>query len=249
MLEPVMRKKIIAGNWKMHGSIEEVTQLLTQLANTIDRLPVDTECVVFPPAIHIPLTQKLLHHSPISWGGQNCYPKEAGAYTGEHSVLMFKEYGCRYLLVGHSERRQLFGEDEKKIAEKFHHIKEHGIIPVLCVGETLEQREAGQTYNILAHQLASIAESNASCFERCIIAYEPIWAIGTGKTATPVQVQDVHAYIRSYIDTAEVSILYGGSVNEKNASALFAMPDVDGGLIGGASLNAQKFVEIVQCIN
>ena len=203
----------------------------------------------------MPLTQALLTNSLIEWGGQNCYPEISGAFTGEHATTMFKEFGCRYILVGHSERRQLFNEDEKIVAKKFHHVKEHGMIPLLCIGETLEQREQGLTKSVLANQLKAVSANDELSFYNCIIAYEPIWAIGTGKTATPSQVQEIHAFIRNEISSlgkvsgSNVSILYGGSVNANNASALFAMPDVDGGLIGGASLNAQQFVEIVQCIN
>ncbi|MFA5958937.1 MAG: triose-phosphate isomerase [Tatlockia sp.] len=249
-----MRQKIVAGNWKMNGRISAINALLQQLLIAINKQDA-TQCLVFPPAIYIPLVQDLLNHSAIQWGAQNVYPKESGAFTGELSAPMLKEYGCRYVLVGHSERRHLFGEDEKIVAEKFHHVKEHGMIPVLCVGETLEERQKGLTAQVLAKQLLAITSNHADCFKACVVAYEPVWAIGTGQTALPEQVQQVHADIRALVadfnrdDADHLSIVYGGSVNEKNAAALFAMPDVDGGLIGGASLNAQQFVEIVKCIN
>jgi triosephosphate isomerase len=254
----VTRKKMVAGNWKMNGRLDTVEPLLRDLKtelNAINFATRNVECVVFPPAIFIPTTQASLEGSGIAWGGQNVYPALQGAYTGEHSVLMYSDFGCRYMLVGHSERRQLFGEGEKFIAEKFHLIKEHDMIPLLCVGETLEERSQGRTQAVLQSQLCALLERDSRCFRDAVIAYEPVWAIGTGKTATPVEVQEVHLFIREQIrayspeDAGRVTVLYGGSVNEKNAQALFAMPDVDGGLVGGASLNAKQFVEIVKCIN
>ena len=253
-----MRKKIVAGNWKMNGRLPEVRQLLLDLKtqfNEIKPLSVNVDCVVLPPAIYVPLVQQVLQESQIQWGGQNSYPALQGAFTGEHSLLMFQDYGCRYLLVGHSERRRLFAESENFIAEKFHLIKDHGMIPLLCVGETKEERAQGRTQDVLAEQLRVHLLKDKHCFNKAVIAYEPVWAIGTGQTAEPYEVQDVHAFIREQIsafsrdDANRVPVLYGGSVNEQNAASLFAMPDVDGGLIGGASLNAKQFLEIVKCIN
>lgn len=250
-----MRQKIVAGNWKMNGRLADVKQLLTDLRAQLPHLSEGVACVLLPPAIYIPLTSDYLQDSPIQWGGQNVYPALQGAYTGEHSLLMFKDYDCRYLLVGHSERRQLFCETEKFIAEKFHLIKEHGMIPLLCVGETLQERTEGNMKLALKRQLSQILENDSRSFENAVIAYEPVWAIGTGRTATPEEVQEAHSFIREQIslyhenDAMRVPLLYGGSVNETNAAQLFAMPDVDGGLIGGASLNARQFVEIVKCIN
>ncbi|KTC76875.1 triose-phosphate isomerase [Legionella brunensis] len=249
-----MRNKIVAGNWKMNGNVSQITSLLQQLLALMDS-SITASCVVIPPSIYLALAQQLLATSKISWGAQNVYPQDAGAFTGEVSGPMLRDYGCKYVLVGHSERRHLFGEDEKFVADKFHHVKEHGMIPVLCVGETLEERQQGLTEQVLTKQLLAVTESNNRCFKDCIIAYEPVWAIGTGKTALPEQVQEVHSSIRALVskfnqdDANQLSILYGGSVNEKNASSLFAMPDVDGGLVGGASLNARQFVDIVKCIN
>ncbi len=240
------------GNWKMNGSLQSIHTLLEEL---VTQLPGNgSHCVIFPPAIYLPLVTEKLTNTPICWGAQNVYPQEKGAFTGELSGPMLNDYRCSYVLVGHSERRHLFHEDEKFVAEKFHHVKLHDMIPVLCVGETLEQREKGLTEEVLSKQLLAIKEVDED-FKDCIIAYEPVWAIGTGKTASPEQVQEVHVFIRTLIgesnkvEATTLPILYGGSVNEKNASSLFAMPDVDGGLVGGASLNAHQFVEIVKCIN
>lgn len=249
-----MRKKIVMGNWKMNGRIDQVSALLHDLLSLFPRQS-GADCVVFPPAIYLPLVSGQLAGSDIAWGAQNVYPQDAGAYTGELSAPMLRDYDCQYVLVGHSERRCLFHEDEKFIAEKFHHVKVHGMIPVLCIGETLAEREQGLTEHVLAKQLMAVTHIGNHFFERCVVAYEPVWAIGTGKTATPEQVQVVHRFIRDWVanidqgSAQKLSILYGGSVNENNAHALFAMPDVDGGLIGGASLNARQFVEIVKCIN
>lgn len=250
-----MRKKMVAGNWKMNGSRVLVQQLLEEITKQIIQLPHRATSVVFPPAIYIPLAQSILEGTSLQWGGQNAYMALQGAFTGEHSVLMFKDYGCHYMLVGHSERRHIFHETEKNIAEKFHLVKEHGMIPVLCVGETLDERENGATKYVLSRQLSMLLEKDPQCFKDAVIAYEPVWAIGTGRTAHPEQAQEAHAFIRAEIErfnacvSQEVTILYGGSVSEKNAASLFAMPDVDGGLVGGASLNAAQFVEIISCIS
>lgn len=248
-----MRQKFIMGNWKMNGSHQEISTLLQAIQ---EHLPASkAQSVVFPPSIFIPFVRELLANSPIAWGAQNVYPQDAGAYTGEISAPMLKEFACKYILVGHSERRRLLNESEKFVAEKFHHVKDHDMIPVLCVGETQEERSRGLTEEILSQQLLAITEIGTQVFQRCIIAYEPVWAIGTGLTASPEQVQEAHKFIRSLVagfdnDAAKsLPILYGGSVSEKNASSLFAMPDIDGGLVGGASLKAQQFVEIVKCIN
>lgn len=248
-----MRKKLVMGNWKMNGNRQQVTGLLQDLLTLLPEHA--TECVVLPPAIYLPLVSNALANSRIQWGAQNVYSKDHGAYTGEISAPMLNDYNCRYVLVGHSERRHLFKEDEKFVAEKFHHVKDHGMIPVLCVGETLAERDQGLTEQVLTEQLLAITKKGSDFFGSCVVAYEPVWAIGTGQTATPEQVQAVHVFIRELVakfnqDHAQsLSILYGGSVNEQNAQALFAMPDVDGGLIGGASLHARQFVEIVKCIN
>ena len=249
-----MRQKIVAGNWKMNGQFQQVIELINQLKEQIDT-DSTAQVVVMPPAIYIPLVNELLGSSNIAIGSQNVYPKDYGAFTGELSAPMIKEFNCSYVLVGHSERRQYFNEDENFVAQKFHHVKDHGMIPVLCVGETLIEREKGQTEQVIAKQLLAVSEKSKNCFRECVVAYEPIWAIGTGKTASPEQAQEVHQFIRGLVaeinksDAERLTLLYGGSVNENNARALFAMPDIDGGLVGGASLNAKQFVEIVKCIN
>lgn len=251
-----MRKKIVAGNWKMNGGLQSVIDLSKQLRESSTRIHSDhmAEILVIPPAIYIPAVHELLRDTDIKLGAQNVYPKDSGAFTGEISAPMLKDFGCTYVLVGHSERRQYFHEDENFVAQKFHHVKEHGMIPVLCVGETLIERESGQTEQVIAKQLLAI-HNNKSCFAHCVVAYEPVWAIGTGKTASPEQAQEMHQFIRKLVaeinesDAQSLSILYGGSVNEQNAKGLFAMADIDGGLVGGASLNAKQFLEIVTCIN
>ena len=249
-----MRQKIIAGNWKMNGRIEQIVQLINELKQLLN-FKQTSKVMVAPPAVYLSLVNELLMGSTIELGAQNVYPKDYGAYTGEVSAPMLKELNCQYVLIGHSERRQYFHESENFIADKFHHVKEHGMIPLLCVGETLTEREAGQTKQVIGKQLEAITAKNNDSFQNCIIAYEPVWAIGTGKTALPEQVQNVHRFIRGWVaeknnnSAQELPILYGGSVNEHNATALFAMPDVDGGLVGGASLNAKQFVEIVKCIS
>jgi triosephosphate isomerase len=249
-----MRHKIVAGNWKMNGQLQQVIQLTNELKTLLD-FTRDTQVIVMPPAIYIPQVSEILAYSKIDIGAQNVYPKDFGAYTGEISAPMLKDFNCGYVLVGHSERRHCFHEDENFVAQKFHHVKDHGMIPVLCVGETLSEREKGQTEQVIARQLLAVSENDRNCFRGCVVAYEPVWAIGTGKTATPEQAQEVHYFIRNLVaeinnsDAERLPLLYGGSVNENNAKALFAMPDVDGGLVGGASLNAKQFVEIVKCIN
>jgi triosephosphate isomerase (TIM) len=249
-----MRHKIVAGNWKMNGQLHQVVQLTNELKELLDS-DYSSQVVVMPPSIYIPQVRDILLDSTIEVGAQNVYPKDFGAYTGEVSAPMLKDFDCRYVLVGHSERRHCFQEDENFVAQKFHHVKDHGMIPVLCVGETLVERENKQTEQVIARQLLVVSEQDKNCFRDCVVAYEPVWAIGTGKTASPEQAQEVHQFIRKLIaeinnnDADRLSLLYGGSVNGNNAKALFSMPDVDGGLIGGASLNVKQFVEIVKCIN
>ncbi|HAT2070547.1 TPA: triose-phosphate isomerase [Legionella pneumophila] len=249
-----MRQKIVAGNWKMNGQIQQVTELVSQIEELIS-FDCAAQVAVMPPSIYIPTVRDCLRTGKIVVGAQNVYPKDYGAYTGELSAPMLKDFDCRYVLVGHSERRQFFHEDENFVAQKFHHVKDHGMIPVLCVGETLSERENGKTEQIIAQQVLAVSAKGKDCFRDCVVAYEPVWAIGTGKTATPEQAQKVHQFIRDLVreindsDAKHLTLIYGGSVNENNAKALFSMPDIDGGLVGGASLNAKQFVEIVKCIN
>jgi triosephosphate isomerase (TIM) len=250
-----MRQQLVMGNWKMNGSRDSIHQLLDGMLELFPSdLDAGAEVVVFPPAIYIPEVAAQLRGSRIKWGAQTVSFEASGAYTGELSVDMLKDYGCTYVLVGHSERRTLFHEDEKCVAKKFHRVKERDMIPVLCVGETALEREKGLTMSVLEAQLRAIVHDGAGDFEASVIAYEPIWAIGTGQTATPEDAANVQASIRDIIaelspkDADRLPIVYGGSVNEKTAGALFAMPEIDGGLVGGASLNAKQFLDIVTCI-
>jgi triosephosphate isomerase len=249
-----MRQKVVVGNWKMNGQTAQVIQLIDEL-KTLLNSETNPQIVVMPPLIYIPLVNELLKSTKLSIGAQNVYPKDFGAYTGEISAPMLKEFSCQYVLVGHSERRRYLHENEIFVAQKFHHVKEHGMIPVLCVGETLDEREKGQTEQIISNQLLAVVELNKDSFHHCVVAYEPVWAIGTGITASPEQAQEMHQFIRGLVaeinnnDAERLTLLYGGSVNEHNAETLCSMPDIDGVLVGGASLNAKQFVEIVKCIN
>ncbi len=238
-----MRKPLVAGNWKMNGGKEFVAELLSGLNGGNDAV----EVAVFPPYVLIPLAAEELADKEISYGAQNVSEHESGAYTGEVATSMLVELGCQYVLVGHSERRSLYGESSEQVAAKFVAAQAAGLTPVLCVGETLEQREAGETQDVVAGQLQAVIDL-AGLDNVCsaVVAYEPVWAIGTGKTATPEQAQEVHHAIRQQLGEAgdKTRILYGGSVNAANAAELFAKPDIDGGLVGGASLKAGDFNEI-----
>lgn len=249
-----MRRKLVAGNWKMHGSLVTNNQLLDEIIKGLQGSH-DADYAVCVPYPYLPSVKSSLQNSNIAWGAQNVSQYEKGAYTGEISASMLNDFECRYVIVGHSERRALYGESSFIVAEKFLAAQKSGIIPILCVGETLEQRESGVTERIIEEQLTTVINlSGVESLQKAVIAYEPVWAIGTGKTATPQQAQDVHTFIRSVIsklnsNTAkELVILYGGSVKANNAAELFLMPDIDGGLIGGASLIASDFVAICQAI-
>ena len=245
-----MRKPIVAGNWKMNGTRSEVISLVESIKQGIGKRNA-VDVAVFPSFVHIQQVEQLLVGSPVTWGGQNLYMGASGAFTGEVSGPMLKDLGCRYVLVGHSERRQVFHEDLTLIAAKFKAAQQFGLQPILCVGETLSQREKGQTEKVIQEQLQSVVEAaGISAFHQAVVAYEPVWAIGTGQTATPDQAQEIHAFIRLWVGKQEVDvgntlrILYGGSVKADNAASLFAMADIDGGLVGGASLDAKNFLEI-----
>jgi len=239
-----MRTRLVAGNWKMNGSLRANAGLLqalkesTKQSDGVDR----AVCVPFP---YLPQVSAALAGSGIAWGGQNVSEHESGAYTGEVSGAMLKEFGCRYAIVGHSERRMLYGEDDARVAAKFAAAKGAGLVPIVCVGETLEQRERGETESVVARQLDALGD-----LSEAVLAYEPVWAIGTGRNATPKQAQEVHAFLRARVAASDkavagnLTILYGGSVKAANAKDLFAMPDIDGGLIGGASLTAPDFIAI-----
>jgi triosephosphate isomerase (TIM) len=229
------RTRLVAGNWKMHGSRAANRTLLAAI---LKGLPKGTQCVVCPPFPYLSEVAEQLRGTAVALGAQNVSEHAQGAYTGEVSAAMLKELGCRYAIVGHSERRQIYGETDKQVAAKFAAASGAGLTPILCVGETLAEREAGKTEEVVARQLGAVA------FKDGVLAYEPVWAIGTGKNATPEQAQEVHAFLRKKVPH-DTTILYGGSVKAQNAKAIFAMPDVDGGLIGGASLVAEDFLAIL----
>jgi triosephosphate isomerase (TIM) len=245
-----MRKILVAGNWKMHGSRAAVNSLLQEiLAGTSGSEHADL--AVFPPFPYLQQTRELLRKSPVAWGGQTLNPAPQGAYTGEVSASMLLDFGCRFVLVGHSERRSLYRESDDDVAARFETAQQAGLEPVLCVGESLQERESGATESVVARQLEAVIERcGIEAFESATIAYEPVWAIGTGKTASPDQAQAVHRFIRDKlakwdgIISGQIRILYGGSVNRSNAAALFAQDDIDGGLVGGASLKAGEFLAI-----
>jgi triosephosphate isomerase len=230
------RTRLVAGNWKMHGSRAANRALLDAI---LKGLPKGTQCAVCPPFPYLADVAEQLRGTSVALGAQNVSEHAQGAYTGEVSAAMLKEMGCRYAIVGHSERRQIYGETDKQVAAKFAAASGAGLTPILCVGETLAEREAGKTEEVVARQLGAVA------FKDGVLAYEPVWAIGTGKNATPEQAQAVHAFLRKKVPQ-DTTILYGGSVKAQNAAAIFKMPDVDGGLIGGASLVAEDFLAILK---
>ena len=245
-----MRQPLVAGNWKMHGSRAENAQLVGGLLDLLQPGK-RAEIMVCPPFPYLMETARLLKDSGVALGSQSVCAEAQGAFTGEVSAAMLKDVGCQYVLVGHSERRQLYGENDNLVARKFVAAQSQGLVPVLCVGETLEEREGDQTTAVVARQLeAVLAVSGIQSLARAVIAYEPVWAIGTGRTASPEQAQAVHAMIRAKLAERDatiggsVRILYGGSVKASNAQELFAMPDIDGGLVGGASLKADEFARI-----
>ena len=236
------RVRLVAGNWKMHGSRQANRALLDGLVAGGPQVG-GVECTVCVPFPYLGEVAAQLKGTPIAWGAQNASEHAQGAYTGEISAAMLAEFGCRHVIVGHSERRQLYRETDAQVAAKFAAVKAAGMTPILCVGETLEERDAGKTEQVVARQVLAVLEKNP--FENAVLAYEPVWAIGTGRNATPEQAQEVHAFLRRKVPS-ETAIVYGGSVKPQNAAAIFAMPDVDGGLIGGASLVAKDFLDIVK---
>jgi triosephosphate isomerase len=233
------RVRLVAGNWKMHGSRASIAALLDAL---VEGNPTSA-CAVCVPFPYLTQVAERLRGTRIAWGAQNVSEHAQGAYTGEVSAAMLAEFGCRYVIVGHSERRQLYCETDAQVAAKFAAVRSAGMTPILCVGETLAQREAGETEAVVQRQVLAVMERNS--LENAVMAYEPVWAIGTGRNASPEQAQAVHAFLRQRVP-AETPILYGGSVKPQNAAEIFAMPDVDGGLIGGASLVAKDFLDIVK---
>jgi len=231
------RARLVAGNWKMHGSRASNRALLDALLKELPVQGVESAvCVPFP---YLAQAGERLTGTALHLGAQNVSEHAQGAYTGEVSAAMLAELGCRYVIVGHSERRQLYGEGDAQVAAKFAAVQKAGMTPILCVGETLAEREAGKTEAVVGRQLEAVR------FESGVLAYEPVWAIGTGRNASAEQAQEVHSFLRQRVP-AQTTILYGGSVKPQNAAAIFAMPDVDGGLIGGASLVAKDFLDIVK---
>ncbi len=241
-----MRRKLVAGNWKMNGSLGANADLLAAIAAA---RPFGCEAAVCVPYPYLPQTAAALAGTDIVWGAQDCSAHESGAYTGEVSAAMVAEFGCRFAIVGHSERRQYHGESDDLVAAKAGAALARGVIPIVCVGETLAQRDAGETERVVRRQLAAAIGALADRIGETVVAYEPVWAIGTGRNATPEQAQSVHAALRKQLRAATPSadtirIIYGGSVKADNAAALMAQPDIDGALVGGASLKAAEFIAV-----
>jgi triosephosphate isomerase len=244
-----MRRKLVAGNWKMHGSLAENEALLAGVLAGV--ASAKTDVAVCAPYPYLAQLQAKLAGSAIAWGAQNLSQHGKGAFTGEVSAAMLRDFGCKYVIVGHSERRALYGETDEIVAAKFEAAQAAGLVPILCVGESLDERERGVTEQVVARQLdAVIGKSGVGALADAVVAYEPVWAIGTGKTATPQQAQEVHAFIRGKIAALDPAVAqgliiqYGGSMKANNAAELLAQPDIDGGLIGGASLVADEFLAI-----
>jgi triosephosphate isomerase len=243
-------KKLIVGNWKMNGGLASNEALLSSVLKGASALS-GVELAVCVPAPYLAQVQNRLQGSAMAWGSQDVSAHEQGAYTGEVSGQMLKDFACRYAIVGHSERRQYHGETDEVVATKAQRALAAGITPIVCVGETLAEREAGQTESVVKRQLAAVIHTVGHCTSELVVAYEPVWAIGTGLTATPEQAQQVHAVLRAQLMAASqkanrVHILYGGSMNAANAASLLAQADIDGGLIGGASLESADFLSIAQ---
>ncbi|MDF3011180.1 MAG: cbbJ [Burkholderiales bacterium] len=236
------RTRLVAGNWKMHGNRAANAALLDAILRGQGG-DASAECAVCVPFPYLAQVGERLRGTAVAWGAQNVSEHAQGAYTGEVSAAMLADFGCKYVIVGHSERRQLFGESDGQVAAKFAAARKGGLTPILCVGETLAEREAGRTEQVVGRQLDAVLSS--SSFGDAVLAYEPVWAIGTGRNATPEQAQAVHAFLRTKVPS-ETCILYGGSMKAANAAGLLAMPDIDGGLIGGASLAAEEFLAILR---
>lgn len=251
-----MRRSLVAANWKMHGSREFIEELLATLTRDLDVVSEEVEIVVCPPSPYLGLSQELLRNSPILLGAQNAHEASDGAFTGEVAAQMLNDFDVAMVIVGHSERRQIFAETDAQIAAKCHAVIAQGMTPILCVGETLQEREAGSAEAIVARQLDAVLDvCSIASMADAVIAYEPVWAIGTGKTATPAQAQEMHGFIRELLSKrdsvigAGMRILYGGSVNAGNAAQLFAEKDIDGGLVGGASLKSEEFITICKSVS
>ena len=251
-----MRKNIVAGNWKMNKTLQEGIALAKELNEMLATEKPNCDVIICTPFIHLASVTPLVDPAKIGVGAENCADKESGAYTGEVSAAMVASTGAKYVILGHSERRAYYHETVEILEEKVKLALANGLTPIFCIGEVLEEREANKQNEVVAAQLASVFSLSAEDFSKIILAYEPVWAIGTGKTATPAQAQEIHAFIRSQVaekygqEVAEnCSILYGGSCKPSNAKELFANPDVDGGLIGGAALKAADFKGIIDAFN
>jgi triosephosphate isomerase len=245
-----MRKVLIAGNWKMNGSRDSIKALLDGIKSGIGTVN-KADVAVCAPYVYLSDVAEQLKGTPVAWGAQNVSTEASGAFTGEISASMINDFGCTYIIVGHSERRTLYGETDDIVAKKYGVVLEAGMTPIFCIGETLDEREKGVTEDVVARQVQAVIDAHGvESLGKGVIAYEPVWAIGTGKTASPEQAQDVHAFIRGMIAKAsadvadKIIIQYGGSMNAGNAKDLLAQPDIDGGLIGGASLKAEDFLTI-----
>jgi len=247
--------KLIVGNWKMNGSLAANQVLLDEICLGLQvRVLKGCDVAVCVPSVYVHQVQTQLKKSPIAWGAQDVSAHVSGAYTGEISATMLREFECRYVLVGHSERRQYHQESDAMVAAKAQQALASGVTPIVCVGETLAEREAGRTMEVVKRQLAAVVHTLGPCITEVVVAYEPVWAIGTGRTASPEQAQEVHAVLRTQLQAAckegrMPRILYGGSMNAANAASLLAQPDIDGGLIGGASLKSSDFLAIVDAAN
>jgi triosephosphate isomerase (TIM) len=245
-----MKPKLIAGNWKMNGSLAANEALVKAILEGMSRPP-RADVAVCVPAVYLAQVQALLAlGAGVTLGAQDVSAHEVGAFTGEISAAMLRDFGARYAIVGHSERRRYHGESDAVVANKAQRALAAGLTPIVCVGETLAERESGQTEEVIKRQLAAVVHTNGHCISEIVVAYEPIWAIGTGQTATPEQAQQVHAVLRKQLQAASshadrVRILYGGSMNAQNAASLLVQPDIDGGLIGGAALKASDFLTII----
>lgn len=249
-----MRKKIVAGNWKMNNDLSQSVNLISEIKNAVAGKELNAEIIICPPFTSLETASALVKDTNVKLGAQNMYFEESGAYTGEISASMLKSVGCEYVILGHSERRAIFGESDEVINKKIKKTLASGLKPIFCIGETLEERESGVTNKIVERQVRNgLAGISAEELELIIVAYEPVWAIGTGKTATPEQAQEVHKFIRNLIkelysaNSAEnLTIQYGGSVKGDNAKSLLSQPDIDGALVGGACLNANSFFDIIK---
>lgn len=246
-----MKKKIVAGNWKMNTTVAEGVELAKAVAAKAPEVPSSVKLIIAPPFTHLVPVADAIKGSGIGLSAQNCADKEKGAYTGEVAADMLVSAGCSYTILGHSERRQYYGETDAKLVEKVKLAIAHGLSPIFCVGENLEEREAGRHFEVVTEQVKNVLFTlSAEDMAKVVIAYEPVWAIGTGKTATAEQAQEIHARIRKVVAekfgslAEEITILYGGSCKPSNAKELFACPDIDGGLIGGAALKADDFIAI-----